>query len=291
VSSILSYSLAIGRGVPDIFCQMFRSHLWCPQLRVRPILIAPLVCSHITFCLCSRNSTCIACRLPRSGTGFSSPDVHLPASTAPRLPASPRFAGPPATAYPSGPLMYSSQAPSAGAKVPSPLSFSAPAPPSSQVSSMPSPPSSARSHGGPPSPSYPLLTPSGRTFASGGKVQNVSSNPLMPCVMYWPDNEPFPEPGQIRPVASASIQHPPILNTGNRGPIEHQPGDWICQKCNYLNWRRRKVCQTCFPCMLVPFLINQEYTLISCCYRCRRKRGLHLCCGPGRENCPAYERA
>ncbi|KAJ7812144.1 hypothetical protein B0H14DRAFT_2857670, partial [Mycena olivaceomarginata] len=22
-----------------------------------------------------------------------------------------------------------------------------------------------------------------------------------------------------------------------------QPGDWICLKCNYLNWRRRKVCQ------------------------------------------------
>ncbi|KAI5990455.1 hypothetical protein EDD15DRAFT_2198047 [Pisolithus albus] len=42
-------------------------------------------------------------------------------------------------------------------------------------------------------------------------------------------------------------QQPPILNTGNRGPIEHQPGDWICLKCNYLNWRRRKVCQTCFP--------------------------------------------
>jgi hypothetical protein len=27
-----------------------------------------------------------------------------------------------------------------------------------------------------------------------------------------------------------------------------QPGDWICLKCNYLNWRRRKVCQTCLPC-------------------------------------------
>ena len=27
-----------------------------------------------------------------------------------------------------------------------------------------------------------------------------------------------------------------------------QPGDWICKKCNYLNWRRRKVCQTCLPC-------------------------------------------
>lgn len=38
------------------------------------------------------------------------------------------------------------------------------------------------------------------------------------------------------------------MNTGNKGPIEHQPGDWVCHKCGYLNWRRRKVCQTCFPC-------------------------------------------
>ncbi|KAF8182961.1 hypothetical protein BJ912DRAFT_563945 [Pholiota molesta] len=96
------------------------------------------------------------------------------------------------------------------------------------------------------SSAHPLLTPSGRAFAVGGKVQNISSDPLSPCVMYWPDNEPFPEQGQIRPSCMAGIA-PPILNTGNRGPISHQPGDWICQKCNYLNWRRRKVCQTCLP--------------------------------------------
>ncbi|KAF9480308.1 hypothetical protein BDN70DRAFT_877818 [Pholiota conissans] len=94
---------------------------------------------------------------------------------------------------------------------------------------------------------HPLLTPSGRAFAVGGKVQNISSDPLSPCIMYWPDNEPFPEQGQIRPSCVAGIAQPPILNTGNRGPISHQPGDWICQKCNYLNWRRRKVCQTCLP--------------------------------------------
>jgi hypothetical protein len=116
--------------------------------------------------------------------------------------------------------------------------------------------------------SHPLLTPSGRAFASGGKVQNISSDPLAPCVMYWPENEPLPEQGQIRPSSLTGVpvsqaldmrvqrdlsprpaqQQPPILNTGNRGPIEHQPGDWVCLKCNYLNWRRRKVCQTCFPC-------------------------------------------
>ncbi|KAG5636980.1 hypothetical protein H0H81_006186 [Sphagnurus paluster] len=68
--------------------------------------------------------------------------------------------------------------------------------------------------------------------------------------MYWPDNEPFPEQGQIRPSGLVGVpysQQPPILNTGNRGPISHQPGDWVCLKCNYLNWRRRKVCQTCLP--------------------------------------------
>ncbi|KAJ7442149.1 hypothetical protein B0H11DRAFT_2094654 [Mycena galericulata] len=93
---------------------------------------------------------------------------------------------------------------------------------------------------------HPLLTPSGRAFAVGGKVQNISSDPLSPCIMYWPDNEPFPEQGQIRPSGLMGVP-PPILNTGNRGPISHQPGDWICLKCNYLNWRRRKVCQTCLP--------------------------------------------
>ncbi|KAG7087496.1 hypothetical protein E1B28_013457 [Marasmius oreades] len=93
----------------------------------------------------------------------------------------------------------------------------------------------------------PTLTPSGRDFAIGGRVQNISSDPLSPCIMYWPDNEPFPEPGQIRPGNLLDLAHLPILNTGNRGPIAHQPGDWVCKKCNYLNWRRRKVCQTCLP--------------------------------------------
>jgi hypothetical protein len=55
------------------------------------------------------------------------------------------------------------------------------------------------------SSAHPLLTPSGRAFAVGGKVQNISSDPLSPCVMYWPDNEPFPEQGQIRPSCMAGI--------------------------------------------------------------------------------------
>ncbi|KAI0255413.1 hypothetical protein BJV78DRAFT_1175138 [Lactifluus subvellereus] len=92
-----------------------------------------------------------------------------------------------------------------------------------------------------------ILTPSGRAFSVGGRVQDLSSDPLAPCILFWPDNEPLPEQGQIRPSSLVGVPHPPILNTGNRGPIEHQPGDWVCRKCNYLNWRRRKVCQTCYP--------------------------------------------
>ncbi|KAF9025062.1 hypothetical protein BDZ89DRAFT_1161893 [Hymenopellis radicata] len=126
--------------------------------------------------------------------------------------------------------------------------------PNSQASFSPSSTYSPSSPAFPPSPAatpaknaHPLLTPSGRAFAVGGRVQNISSDPLLPCIMYWPDNEPFPEQGQIRPSGLVGVAQPPILNTGNRGPISHQPGDWICQKCNYLNWRRRKVCQTCLP--------------------------------------------
>lgn len=44
-----------------------------------------------------------------------------------------------------------------------------------------------------------ILTPSGRAFSVGGRVQDVSSDPLSPCIIFWPDNEPFPEQSQIRP--------------------------------------------------------------------------------------------
>jgi hypothetical protein len=61
--------------------------------------------------------------------------------------------------------------------------------------------------------------------------------------MFWPDNEPLPDPGQCRPAGllggfwrqvGTSGPLPPILNTGNKGPIESQPGDWTCRKCEYL---------------------------------------------------------
>ncbi|KAF5353225.1 hypothetical protein D9756_008079 [Leucocoprinus leucothites] len=188
-----------------------------------------------------RNLSCIGCGCPKSTPTpgqqqqnqqpqqlYSSSNNPMP-----RPGASPRFSNPPnrttapvRTGLPAGQTAYST-------------TFTQP--------------QSSRSMGyqpqvsGPPKTAHPLLTPSGRAFAIGGRVQNVSSDPLSPCIMYWPDNEPFPEQGQIRPSNLAGIPQPPILNTGNKGPISHQPGDWICRKCNYLNWRRRKVCQTCLP--------------------------------------------
>ena len=93
----------------------------------------------------------------------------------------------------------------------------------------------------PPSKMPALLTPSGRKFATGGRVQNISRDELNPIHMFWPDNEPLPLTSQIRPPAAVLMAlggvqgpPPPILNTGNKGPIDAQPGDWTCGKCDYL---------------------------------------------------------
>lgn len=109
---------------------------------------------------------------------------------------------------------------------------------------QPPPPPAPPRHRDPPSPVTPpsprhlpmVLTPSGRALSMGGRVQNISRDPLAPCIIFWPDNEPLPEQRQIRPPTHyASAQPPPpILNTGNKGPIEQQPGDWVCGKCEYL---------------------------------------------------------
>lgn len=50
-----------------------------------------------------------------------------------------------------------------------------------------------------------------------------------------------PSTPNLRPPA------PPIINTGNLGPMCVQPGDWVCSVCSFVNWRRRKVCMRCFP--------------------------------------------
>jgi hypothetical protein len=112
-----------------------------------------------------RNLSCIGCGQPRGP-----PSPHLRRSQSPRPLASPRFAS----------------------ATPPPFLYSHPP-------SHPSPHAAELHTTKPSGLSHPLLTPSGRAFSSGGKVQNVSSDPLAPCVMYWPDNEPLPEQGQIRP--------------------------------------------------------------------------------------------
>lgn len=50
-------------------------------------------------------------------------------------------------------------------------------------------------------------------------------------------------PGRSRTTTS----EPPIVNTGNSGPMCVQPGDWICTSCGFVNWRRRELCMRCYP--------------------------------------------
>ncbi|KAF7966307.1 hypothetical protein HWV62_39205 [Athelia sp. TMB] len=135
-----------------------------------------------------RNIACIGCGSVRVGHRTPSPNRH-PVSVlqqSNRLPASPRFVPSPQSAlFNHSPNAYSGF-------THSPTSF---AQQQQQHVHSPSPSLVAT----PTSPVHHLLTPSGRAFAVGGKVQNISTDPLSPCVMYWPDNEPLPEQGQIRP--------------------------------------------------------------------------------------------
>jgi hypothetical protein len=205
-----------------------------------------------------RNAACFNCRNPRVRNGPVA-DMYSPA---PRLPISPRFAAGPS----SSPAFGMPAAFNGGSRQP-PVARATFPPPARQ----------------PPAPTYSVLTPSGRTFAQGGKVQNISSDPHNVIFLFWPANEPPPQQSQLRPplvnhsnvrfshVAllvpelTRYLQLPPIMNTGAKGPIEvrsrwlrfrahrltlaqHQPGDWVCGVCQYLNWRRRKICQACFPC-------------------------------------------
>jgi hypothetical protein len=200
-----------------------------------------------------RNIACIGCGCPRSSNA-QTPTQQLSHSSTSRGLPSPRFNSMPNSVYYSSGPPGQHQQPNQGPQnqqqqnqqqqqsyqqLPLPPTPHSGRPaPLSPPSLLESPPPSSHV-ANPPKATHPLLTPSGRAFAVGGKVQNVSSDPLSPCIMYWPDNEPFPEQGQIRPSGLVGVavrfgatyvrnvllinmvQQPPILNTGNRGPISH----------------------------------------------------------------------
>ncbi|KAG8903094.1 hypothetical protein FRC01_009335, partial [Tulasnella sp. 417] len=107
-----------------------------------------------------------------------------------------------------------------------------------------------------------ILAPSGLRLSQGGRVRNVCPDASNPILMFWPDNEPLPVLSQCRPPLPADFAHsaskrdvdvvaavgagngasggksanglPPILNTGNVGPMEKQPLDWTCGVCKYI---------------------------------------------------------
>ena len=130
------------------------------------------------YCAYRRNVMCIGCGCPRSSDGPPSPHSrNLQSAT--RSLASPRFA-------------------TLSGSFPSDTSF--PKPPTLQPI-VPQVHKTSKL----PTLSHPPLTPSGRAFSSNGRVRNISSDPLNPCVVYWPDNEPLPDQGQIRPSGLAGI--------------------------------------------------------------------------------------
>lgn len=136
-----------------------------------PTTFSMLTSSFPCMILHRRNLACIGCGCPRT-TLQQQQQLQQQSHSLTRASSSPRFASLPAET--SVPVVPSDQSPynrSERASLLAPIHKS----------------------------THPLLTPSGRAFAVGGKVQNISSDPLSPCIMYWPDNEPFPEQGQIRP--------------------------------------------------------------------------------------------
>lgn len=149
-----------------------------------------------------RNLACIGCGCPRPGQRTPSPNSQTSImQQSNRLPSSPRFISPPNSRINTSVNFSSHQSSMSPMHSPSTFNFT---PQGSSPLSQGGPSLSVSQHphssaGKPPSPVHHLLTPSGRSFSVGGKVQNISTDPLSPCVMYWPDNEAFPEQGQIRP--------------------------------------------------------------------------------------------
>jgi len=144
----------------------------------------------------SRNTSCIGCGHPKSAPISGSQQINRPHqiysssnNAMSRTSASPRF----------------SNLPNRTLSARAGLSMNQPAYSTTVSQSQSSRVGYQHEVSGPLKSAHPLLTPSGRAFAIGGKVQNVSTDPLSPCVMYWPDNEPFPEQGQIRPGSLVGI--------------------------------------------------------------------------------------
>lgn len=174
-----------------IYTYIFKSHL--------SLLSHPMTTTR-------RNLSCIGCSSPRPTSNASqNSTLHIPANsvnTRPVAPCSPRFTAVAQTTYyssgPTPPLSHLHNPINAGGSISYPSQSPTSSPSTSQTNhapiGLPHQSNAAVNKFG-----HPLLTPSGRAFAVGGKVQNISSDPLNPCILYWPDNEPFPEQGQIRP--------------------------------------------------------------------------------------------
>lgn len=129
-----------------------------------------------------RNMTCIKCGTARTASSSPSSVSH---------PLSPRFIN----SFNTPDERQLSQTLNMGPRLPTPSSSS------SVVSS-----NEFKNTSKPSVPCYPLLTPSGKALSAGGRVRNISTDPLAPCIMYWPDNEPLPDKGQIRPLGSSVMQ-------------------------------------------------------------------------------------
>lgn len=149
-----------------------------------------------------RNLACIGCGCLRPGNRTPSPQRQSSNSgmQSTRLASSPRFVSSPnqhlsnVTNFAHSPM----------SPMPSPNAYSN-YPQGSHPHNPPPPMTHPVSAPKPPTPVHHLLTPSGRSFSVGGKVQNISTDPLSPCVLYWPDNEAFPEQGQIRPSITMGV--------------------------------------------------------------------------------------
>jgi len=161
-----------------------------------------------------RNLSCIGCGSPRSptssasSTSLSTTNICRPSLASPRFTAAP--SAPSSAPAPATTTYYSSGGPQPSPPLSAPTTSSPPLLSSSNAANNKSP--------------HPLLTPSGRAFAVGGKVQNISSDPLNPCVMYWPDNEPIPDQGQIRPSGLVGIPVRSLLPAESLAPQMHLHG-------------------------------------------------------------------